>query len=124
MGSAFAGWGKSKCGDPNVGECLESSRKSKAICVLGTEWVKKTVNMRPERKDRTDFERLCNPLQGFSFTLREIQTNWEFCAAEWQDLTHSSEHYCGHWIERWLCKNRRAYKEAIEITQATNDDDW
>lgn len=89
MGSAFAGWRKSKCGDPKVGECLGSSRTSKSICVLGTEWVKETVHMRPEREERTDFERLCNPLQGFPFTLREIQTNWEFNAEEWQDLTHS-----------------------------------
>lgn len=28
-----------------------------------------------EREERTDFERLCKPLQGFPFTLREIQTN-------------------------------------------------
>lgn len=42
-----------------------------------------------EREERTDFERLYNPLQGFPFTLREIQTNWEFNAEEWQDLTHS-----------------------------------
>ena len=89
MGSAFAGWRKSKCGDPKVGECLGSSRKSKSICVLGIEWVKETVHMRPEREESTDFERLCNPLQGFPFTLREIQTNWEFNAEEWQDLTHS-----------------------------------
>lgn len=89
MGSAFAGLGKCKCGGPKVGECLGSSRKSKAICVLGTEWVKERVNMRPEREERIDFERLCNPLQGFPFTLREIQTNWEFCAEKWQDLTHS-----------------------------------
>lgn len=50
MGSAFAGWRKSKCGDPKVGECLGSSRKSKSICMLGTEWVKETVHMRQKGK--------------------------------------------------------------------------